>query len=335
MRGIPPITVILPARNAESTIAAAVASTLNQTYQDFELWVIENGSNDRTVEVARSFTDPRLRVFELGHVGIQDALQYGIENTRSQWLARMDADDVMFPNRLEIQMDYVKRHPEVAFVGTAYALLMPFGHILEPVIPSRPREVTKELLALSKRFFGDPTIVFNRGAALAVGGADLEFPKVDGVPLLFRLLTKGKGFELPEHLHLYRIQPYSLSRRPDHGGQGRLVRLKYAPEYAFQYKEPKDPLAGGWRAIAALELQAGQGEAVRQAVKILRSEAPRTGRRMWVLSHMGIFGRALYSWRYPSRRSHRRRQDWERLFAPLLRKGLRTSTPKLLDSAIL
>jgi glycosyltransferase involved in cell wall biosynthesis len=99
MSAIPPVTVILPAHNAEETITQAIASTLNQTYTDFELWVLENGSSDRTAEIARSFTDSRIRVFELGRVGFQGALQYGIENSSSDWLARMDADDLMFPER--------------------------------------------------------------------------------------------------------------------------------------------------------------------------------------------------------------------------------------------
>ena len=96
----PPVTVVLPAHNAEATIASAIASTLQQSYTDFDLWVLENGSHDRTAEIARSFSDPRVRVFELGPVGFLGALQYAIENASSEWLARMDADDLMFPKRL-------------------------------------------------------------------------------------------------------------------------------------------------------------------------------------------------------------------------------------------
>ncbi len=58
------LTAVLPTYNAEATISQAIASTLNQTYTDFELWVLENGSNDRTADIARSFTDPRVKVFD-------------------------------------------------------------------------------------------------------------------------------------------------------------------------------------------------------------------------------------------------------------------------------
>ena len=133
----PPVTVVLPAHNAEATIAPAIVSTLQQSYTDFELWVLENGSNDRTAEIARSFTDPRVKVFVLGSVGFQGALQYAITNASSEWLARMDADDLMFPNRLQVQMEVIKQRPDLVLVGTAFGLLTPFGHIFERV-PSPP-----------------------------------------------------------------------------------------------------------------------------------------------------------------------------------------------------
>jgi glycosyltransferase involved in cell wall biosynthesis len=318
MASDPPLTIILPAQNAEATIAQAISSTLNQTYTDFDLRVLENGSTDRTSEIARSFTDPRVQVVELGPVGVQGAVKYALENSQSPWLARMDADDLMFPNRLEMQMDFVKRNPQVAFVGTAYALLTPFGHILEPVLSSGTREVTKDLLALGKRFFADPSIVFNRRAALEAGGVDTDFSKVDGVPLLFRLLTKGRCWELAEHLHLYRVRPHSLSRGREHAEQAQRVRLKYAPENASSYKTAQDEIAGGWYTITVLELLTGNGKAARQAANFLRSEVPGTADRIRWLSYLGELGRLLYKWRNPQKRSFRRRPEWEQLFAPML-----------------
>src|SRR5215471_5946506 len=158
------LTVILPVRNGEAFVVAAIASILRQTFEDFDLWVLENGSEDRTAQAVRSIKDSRIKLYELGAVGVQGALQYAIENAESDWLARMDADDLMFPRRLEIQWEFIKQHPGITFVGTAFGLLTPFGHIFEPILTSGTREVTKESLAYNQRFFGDPTIVFNRHA---------------------------------------------------------------------------------------------------------------------------------------------------------------------------
>jgi glycosyltransferase involved in cell wall biosynthesis len=319
MTASPPVTVVLPAHNAEATIAQAIASTLQQSYTDFELWVLENGSNDHTAEIARGFSDPRVRVFELGPVRVQGALQYGIENASSDWLARMDADDLMFPNRLEVQMDFIKTNPDIAFVGTASAILTPFNHIFEPIFTSGSREVTTELLTCYKRFFADGSVVFNRRAALDTGGVDFEFTGgVDGVALFFSLLTKGKGWEIAEHLYLYRLQPGSLSRAKDHAEQGYRVRAKYAPQFLAHIPKPPREPSSVWRSIAGLELLAGDGRAVRRAADFLEGEYASTARRVRWLSYLGRLGYVCFRWRNPSKYRYRRRPDWEELFAPLL-----------------
>jgi glycosyltransferase involved in cell wall biosynthesis len=312
----PPLTVILPAHNAEATISQAIVSTLKQTYTDFELWVLENGSSDQTAEIARSFSDPRVKVFELGPVGFQGAIQYAIENAPSEWLARMDADDLMFPNRLASQMKVIKEHPELAFVGTAYALLTPFGHILERHLACPSRQVDLSKLG-NGRFFADPSTIFNRRVALEVGGVDQEFTTGD-VPLLFRMLRRGNGWEIAEPLYLYRIMPSSMSKTRDAQRQGLQVRIKYAPETAHYYRDREETKCNGWYSIAVLELLAGEGNAVRQAADFLRPEAPKTAHRLQWLSYLGKFGRLLYQRRHPTARTLVRRSDWEQLFEPLL-----------------
>jgi glycosyltransferase involved in cell wall biosynthesis len=309
---------VLPAHNAEATIAPAIVSTLQQSYTDFELWVLENGSHDRTAEIARSFSDPRVRVFELGPVGVQGALQYAIENASSEWLARMDADDLMFPKRLEVQMDFIKENPGIVFVGTAYAVLTPFGHIFETMLAST-REVTTELLACYKRFFADGSVVFNRYAALDAGGVDFEFTGgQDGLTLFFSLLTKGKGWEIAEPLYLYRLQPGSLSRRKDHIEQGYRARAKYAPHTLAHIPKPSHEPSSVWHSIAGFELLARDGRAVCQAADFLESEFARTARRMRWLNYLGRLGYLCFRWRNPSKYRYRRRLDWEQTFAPLL-----------------
>ena len=312
------LTVIMPVCNGEPFVASAIKSVLNQTFKKFELWVLENGSVDRTAEIVRSITDPRLKLFELGPVGVQGALQYALENASTEWLARMDADDLMFPNRLETQIKFIRHNPKVVFVGTAYAQLTPFNHMFERVLTSGSREVTKSLLATMKRFFADPSIVFNRLAALDAGGADLEFTNIDGVPLLFRLLTRGTGWEIPEPLHVYRLRPHSLSKTKEHDRQTHLVRLKYAPESVAAAPKNSVPYSF-WEQIAGLEVIGGDRKSARLAAYYMKQEGPfrSEANRMIARSLLGPVGRMYYSWR--TRQRYRHRPDWENLFAPLLR----------------
>jgi glycosyltransferase involved in cell wall biosynthesis len=310
----PSVTVIIPAHNAEKTITQAIASTLNQTYADFELWVLENGSNDRTAEIARSFTDPRIRVFELGPVGLGGAMQYAIENAPSEWLARMDADDLMFPDRLKVQMRVIRERPEVVFVGTAVALLTPFGHIFQNVSSIPSREVSASLVGRG-RFFGNASTLFRRRVALEVSSVDPEFI-MDDNPMWFRMLKRGRGWEIAEPLHVYRLRPNSLSQDMNFYLEQRRVREKYAPE-SLKHSPKREKLMSRWIDIASLELITGDRIAVRRAADYLEKDGYNSAARgMRWRSYLGAVGWLYYQWR--NRHYYRHRPDWEQLFAPFL-----------------
>jgi glycosyltransferase involved in cell wall biosynthesis len=310
----PSVTVILPAHNAEETIAQAIASTLNQSYADFELWVLENGSSDRTAEIARSFTDSRIRVFELGPVGLGGAMQYAIENAPSEWLARMDADDLMFPDRLKVQMKVIRERPEVVFVGTAVAFLTPFGHIFQRVLSSPSREITTSLVGRG-RFFGNASTLFRRRVALEVSSIDPEFI-MDDNPMWFRMLKRGRGWEVAESLHLYRLRVNSYSQSMNFYNLQRRVREKYAPE-SLHHVPKLQKLTSKWDLIASLELITGDQIAVRRAADYLEQDglASAATRMRW-RSYLGPVSRMYYRWR--NRNCYRHRPDWEQLFAPFL-----------------
>jgi glycosyltransferase involved in cell wall biosynthesis len=314
MNGIPALTVVLPAHNAEGTIAAAIASTLRQSYSDFELWVLENGSNDSTAAIARSFTDPRIRVFELGPVGVGGAMQYAIENARSEWLARMDADDLMFPDRLKVQMKFVQERPGFVFVGTACALLTPGGHIFERILSSPSREVDAALLSKGK-FFGNPSTVFRRRIALEVSSTDPEFA-MDDVPMWFRMLKRGRAWEIAEPLHLYRLRPNSWGQNMSFYREQRRAREKYAPESLNRFPEIEKRITR-WFEIASLELITGDQIALRQTAEYLENDGHfGAARLMRWRSYLGPVSRLYYRWR--CRNCYRHRPDWEQLFSPLL-----------------
>lgn len=315
MKTAPAVTVLMPACNAEAYIASAIQSTLRQTYSEFELWVLENGSADRTAEVARGFKDPRVKVFELGPVGFQGALQFGVEQASSEWIARMDADDLMFPERLQSQVDIVTRRPETVLVGTAYALLTPFGHVFERLPEVKSREVDSALLGAGKNF-ADPSVLFNRRLALEVGGYDPEFTMGD-VPLWFRLLTRGKGWRIGTPLYLYRLRPDSMSKQTTKHDQVLRAREKYAPETLKEW--PNSPARQSfWEQIGMLEVVAGDTPAARCAANRM-SEEPGFEQEQKSMNSRASAGKlASVYYRYRNRNSYRHRRDWEKLFGDLI-----------------
>jgi len=116
------ISVILPAYNAEKTLAEAVTSTLNQTHKDLEVILIDDGSQDGTLALARDLAkiDPRIRVYARHHEGLPAALNYGLSQARGAWIARMDADDIMLPRRLKAQLEYIRNscRPNETILGS-------------------------------------------------------------------------------------------------------------------------------------------------------------------------------------------------------------------------
>lgn len=120
------VTVLLPVRNGASTLSNAIQSILNQSCSSWELLVLDDGSTDETLPIAQTFSDPRIQLITDGqHRGIVARLNQGIALARGAYIARMDADDVSHPQRLEKQVNFLEQNPKVSMVGGAVRLILP------------------------------------------------------------------------------------------------------------------------------------------------------------------------------------------------------------------
>ncbi len=120
----PQVTIAMPVYNGTKTLERAVNSILNQTYQHWQLLILDDGSTDRTVEIANTFKDKRILVFTDGqHKGISARLNQAIELAESYYFARIDADDFSYPERFFKQVAFLEEHPSIDLVGTAMRLI--------------------------------------------------------------------------------------------------------------------------------------------------------------------------------------------------------------------
>jgi len=120
MPAIPAITVALPFYNAAATLKSAVESILGQTLTDWELLLLDDGSTDGSLDVARAVTDQRVRVISDGsRRGISARLNLAAAEARGRYFCRMDADDLAFPDRLRRQFDFLEAHPDVDLLGSS------------------------------------------------------------------------------------------------------------------------------------------------------------------------------------------------------------------------
>src|SRR5258706_14041022 len=120
MSSSPAVSVVMPVYNGERYLASAIDSILAQTFTDFELIAVDDGSTDSSLPMLKRYAerDPRVRVISRPNTGIVGALSDAIAAARAPLIARMDADDLSLPLRFERQVAYLSGHPQCVLVGT-------------------------------------------------------------------------------------------------------------------------------------------------------------------------------------------------------------------------
>jgi len=202
----PTVSVVMPVLNGERFVGAAIASILAQTVRDLELIVVDNGSTDATPDLVRAAArDPRLRSLSLPRPDLVAALNLGLAEARAPVVARMDADDVARPRRLERQLAVLARHPEVAVVSCAYRRIDEDGVVLGTVRPPTRREGLAHLMRHYCLYLSSGATM-RRDAVLGVGGFHTSYPPAEDYDLWLRLLDAGHELEnLREPLVDYRV----------------------------------------------------------------------------------------------------------------------------------
>jgi glycosyltransferase involved in cell wall biosynthesis len=131
------VSIGLPVFNAERTLGAAIRSVLNQTYTKWELLIIDDGSEDRSLQIAQGFHDERIRVIQGGERrGISARLNQLIETSRGKYFARMDGDDLAFPMRVAKQVSFLEVNPSIDLLGTR-ALVFDDNGVIKGLFPFR------------------------------------------------------------------------------------------------------------------------------------------------------------------------------------------------------
>lgn len=205
------ISIILPAYNAEATIAETVESVLAQNWAAFELIAIDDGSTDGTLDVLRRFDDPRLRIYAHANRGPSATRNRGISLARGEVLAWVDADDVWIGDKLEAQMDALRRCPEAA---VAYGWVDYHDAAGQFVSPDRRAtfhgDVYEDILVRNFISSGSNTMMRKR-AVEAVGGFDESLPACEDWDLHVRLAARYSFVCVPAVVVRYRLSPGSLT----------------------------------------------------------------------------------------------------------------------------
>ena len=222
---MPRVSVILPAYNAEAYLKEAIDSILNQTFPDFQLIVINDCSADGTEEIIRQYADPRLvPVKNEKNLGIAATLNRGLSLAQGDYIARMDADDISLPHRLERQVAYLDTHPDIAVLGTNVETFDENGPLCTGWSSTDPAQMKADL------FFScglaHPSVMMRKSVIQALGGYDPEFEGLEDYELWFRVARSHGVTTLPEVLFRYRVHSGQVTKNPSEKYMTRLRALK-------------------------------------------------------------------------------------------------------------
>ena len=205
------ISVLLPVYNGELYIYDAVKSILNQTYKDFELIIINDGSTDNSLNILESFDDKRMIIVNQDNQGLANSLNNGLKIAQGKYIARMDADDIALPNRFEEQIAYLTIHPEVKLLGSAIDLIDKDGKKIMTDVPYTGNVFLKKFLKKVGNPFKHPTVIFDRELVLKLGGYNEKIGKYfEDYFLWNEIAHHGKIQILNKVLLQYRITPGSI-----------------------------------------------------------------------------------------------------------------------------
>jgi glycosyltransferase involved in cell wall biosynthesis len=194
------LTVLMAVYNGNPFLRTAIDSILNQTYRDFRFLIVDDASTDETREIVRSYDDERIELLCLeNNVGQTAALNAGVHQASTPWIARMDADDYSAPTRLEEQMKALEADPSISCLGTFVWL---FHENPETALGVITTPLTHE--EICRAVSGSPiihgTIVISREALLDVGSYNDRFRIIADVELYDRLLPRYTAANLPMQL---------------------------------------------------------------------------------------------------------------------------------------
>lgn len=236
---MPKISVIIPAYNAEITIAETIQSVQQQTFPDFELIVINDGSKDKTVEIVESIQDERLQIFSYENGGLPVARNRGISHATGEFITFLDADDLWTADKLERQLLALEQNPE-AGVAYSWTCFMDVDEQGKPLsfLPS-PRyafagNVYEKLLVSDFIHSGSNTLI-RRRAIDSAGEFDPTLKSCEDWDYWLRLAAGWHFVVVPKHQILYRRTPGAMSSKVEVMKEASLMAM----EKAYQAAPPE------------------------------------------------------------------------------------------------
>lgn len=204
-------SVILPVYNKANFLKDSINSILNQSFKDFELIIVNDGSTDQSLDVIKQFSDQRIKLYNQDNLGASAARNKGIEMADSEWIALLDADDIWLKHHLEEIHQTILKLPKARLVSTAYKIQLTDNYFKNPIYS---KTIPKGINYIENYFeysLVDPllwtsTLAFKKSTFNSIGGFDSQLKTGQDIDLIIRFALKYKLGYNPEITLIYKKQ---------------------------------------------------------------------------------------------------------------------------------
>jgi glycosyltransferase involved in cell wall biosynthesis len=217
--GSPCITVLTCCFNAAPCLNETIDSIINQSFHDFEYLIIDDGSTDGSAEIIKKYASRDKRIFFIGkeNTGLADSLNLGIKLAKGDWIARLDADDIALPRRLEFQLNFIETFTKTVLVGSGCVEIDAAGNFIKSHRYSSNHATLKWRLEHLSSFFPHSSAFFRKKVAQELGGYCSRFTRSQDWDLWLRMASTGLIGCIRQPLVKVRKHVASLSS--DQGGR--------------------------------------------------------------------------------------------------------------------
>ena len=217
---VPLVSIVMPVYNGERYLPEALDSLLSQSFTDFELIVVDDGSTDRTPQILETHAkaDRRIQIQRQINQGVVRALIVGTEMARGTYIARADADDLSHLERLREQVKFCEIHPDVVLLAGAFLKMYPDGNKVTVTLPTRHEQIMRAQFIINNIHHAG--VMMRRAAFERAGGYSPKWRHLEDYELWFRLGAIGHIASLSEPLTTLRVHRESIS------GQNELFQVR-------------------------------------------------------------------------------------------------------------
>lgn len=208
------VTVLMSVYNGEKYLKEAVDSILSQTFTDFEFLIIDDASTDKTPEILHSYGDQRIRIVtNEENLGLTKSLNKGLALARGEYIARMDADDISYPQRIDMQVRYLEESRDVGLVGSSFEIIDEFGNIVSTNVYEN---YTSEKIYYNLIFYNciaHSSVMYRRDLVINIGGYNERLTRTQDYDLWNKISKRSRIEVIDEVLLKWRDSQSNISNK--------------------------------------------------------------------------------------------------------------------------